>query len=146
MDFVQIGGSLAAIVILALIARWLYPNKAELTEDRVIRNVARYCPDTELDAKADKTYLSLDKKNAIFIFGQVRFGIATATALGDRVVVRHYADVSEVEFRFENGKLSLVTDDFTQPSFTLSLGQNEVSALLSAVNNSPEKDANHAHA
>lgn len=54
MDFVQIGGSLAAIVILALIARWLYPNKAELTEDRVIRNVARYCPDTELDARADK--------------------------------------------------------------------------------------------
>lgn len=146
MDFVQIGGSLAAIVILALIARWLYPNKAELTEDRVIRNVARYCPDTELDARADKTYLSQDNKNAIFVFGQARFGIATATALGDRVVVRHYADTSEVDFRLENGKLSLVTDDFTQPSFTVALGEDDVSDLLSAVNDTTAKDANHAHA
>lgn len=146
MDLVQIGGSLVSIVILALLAWWLFPSKAELTKERVTRNVARYCADAELNAESDQIYLGKDKKNAILVFHKNRFGIATATALGDRVVVRHFPNLAAVNFRFENGKLSLKSDDFTQPSFIITLDPAEISSLLSAVNVTPQKEANHAHA
>lgn len=146
MDLVQIGGSLFAIVVLALIARWLFPSKAELNEDRIARNVARYCPETNLDVKTDRIFLSEDKKNAVFVFGNPRFGIATTTALGDRVVVRHFPDVGQANFRFENGNLSLNSDDFTQPTFIVTLDPAKVAELLSALEVTPNKDTTHVHA
>ncbi len=146
MDIVQIGGSLFAIVVLALIAKWLFPTKAELTEERIVRNVARYCPETEFDASTDRVFVSEDKKHAVFVFGNPDFGIATASALGDRVVVRHYPDLSQISFHSKNGELNLISDDFTQPSFSVTLEQAPESELLSMINMTSKKEAKHAHA
>lgn len=146
MDIVQIGGSLFAIVVLALIAKWLFPTKAELTEERIVRNVARYCPETELEANTDRHFISQDKKHAVFVFGNRDFGIATATALGDRVVVRHFPDIRQLSFHSQNGALHLKSDDFTQPSFSVTLAPALESELLSMINMTSEKDAKRAHA
>ena len=146
MDFVQIGGSLFAIVILAFIARWLFPTKSELTAERVLRNVARYCPDTDPDIDADQLFLGDDKKNAIWVFANNQSGIATATALGDRVVVRHFPDVGQLTFSSVNGKLRLNSDDYTQPTFLLALDPTQIKHLLSVINSSVVDAGDPAHA
>lgn len=130
MDLIQIGGSLIAIMVLALIAGRLFPVKGELTRERVLRNVRRFCPDIEFEAISAKLFIGAKGDAAVLLFPDPCDGIAVATALGDRVVVRHLDDLSKITASGIKGSLALDTHDFTQPAIVIDLPKDQLSDLM----------------
>lgn len=140
MDLIQISGSLIAIMVLALIAARLFPVKGGLTRERVLSNVTRFCPDIEFEVLAAKVFVSAKGDAAVLVFPSPSDGIAIATALGDRVVVRHINDLSKVAVSRTKNSLALDTHDFTQPTIAIDLPEDQLSdltALLTAEQGCP---------
>ncbi len=130
MDLVQIGGSLIAIIVLAVIAARLFPVKGGLTRERVLRNVRRFCPDIEFEVVSAKVFIGTKGEAAVLLFPDPHDGVAVATALGDRVVVRHIEDLSTITASRNKSGLTVDTHDFTQPTVALDLPEEQVSDLM----------------
>ncbi|WP_417456954.1 hypothetical protein [Kordiimonas sp.] len=115
MDPVQVFGSLAAIIVTALIAWRMFPARTPLDDGIVRRNLARYAP----DARIASVYLSKNAKAAVASLTSPASSIGLAVRMGDRVVCRilQAADIKSVQVTGET--LFLVFDDFTQPNIKL---------------------------
>lgn len=146
MDLIQVGGSLIAIIILALITAKLFPNTSRLTPDRIVRNVKRYCPDILFDPSDVQVFLGEDDMSAVLVFPNRKDGIALATALGDRVVVRHIPTVSELTVTPIADGLSISIGDFTQPSVKLILDDTSRETLGNALSSPVAVNEGPAHA
>lgn len=134
MDIVQIVGSLIAISVLALIAGRLFRAPEKLTAERVVRNIARYCPDIDIEAVQPDIVLGQKGKAAVARFGDAADGIAIVTAFGDRVVVRHIPDVSTVDAAPSTEGVNISMHDFTQPTVALALDEGSRETLLEWLN------------
>lgn len=144
MDFVQIAGSLIAILLLGLMARWLFPKPEKLTEERVVRNVARFCPDIPFDSTQAKLILGDKGKSAVLAFPRQADGLALVTAFGDRVVVRHIPNLAELDVQETGTGIKIATHDFTQPSIKLALGDEAKQAALDLFNRYSNRESAHA--
>lgn len=115
MDPVQVFGSLAAIIVTALIAWRMFPARTPLDDGIVKRNLARYAPGAHIAA----IYLSRDKKAAVASLTSPSSSVGLAVRMGDRVVCRilQAADIKRIQVTDET--LFLVFDDFTQPNIKL---------------------------
>ncbi len=146
MSFIQFFGSLLAVTIVALIAARLFPNKSRLTRERVINNTARYCPHINLGSENPTIFISEPGDTAVLIFPNHRDGVAFATALGDRVVIREITDTNQLNISQTEAGLSIDMDDFTQPTFDMRLPQDQRQSLLSELTSYPNKKSEPAHA
>lgn len=146
MDLFQLLGSLAAIFVLAAIAGRLFPANGKLTPERVARNIARYCPDIMFSAADARIIMGDGHKVAILLFPGTSDGIAVATALGDRVVVRHFPDISQLSATKTADGITLATHDFTQPKLSLTLDEAGQSDLLTALSSNTQSTPGAIHA
>ncbi len=140
MSFIQFIGSLIAVTIVSLIAARLFPNKSKLTSERVISNTARYCPHIDLGSATPTIFISERGDTAVLIFPNRGDGVALATALGDRVVIRQLS-VTET-----NTGLSIGADDFTQPTLNIQLPPGDRQSLMTALQNHSTGQSEPAHA
>lgn len=145
MDLVQLLWSLAATFLMAFIASRMFPASEKLTCERIVRNVSRYCPEIDFAADRAGIFLSSTGKAAVLFFPDARNGLAIATAVGDRVVVRHITDPSSISVKPSAGKVVLSLADFTQPSVSLALAEEDQAAFLSRLHSFPkQKELAHA--
>ncbi|WP_417463780.1 hypothetical protein [Kordiimonas sp.] len=126
MDPVQVFGSLAAIIVTALIAWRMFPARTPLDDGIVKRNLARYAPDAHIAA----IYLSRDKKAAVASLTSPASSIGLAVRMGDRVVCRilQATDIKSVQVSGET--LFLTFDDFTQPNIKLEFSPAALTEVL----------------
>lgn len=146
MPFMQFIGSLIAVAIVALIAARLFPTKIKLTRERVINNVARYCPHIDLASAPPLVYLSENNATAVVVFPKHSDGFAIASALGDRVVVREIPDANTVTITESENGLSFDLGDFTQPTIEIQMPGNQRQALISKLTGQPSEKPEPAHA
>ena len=146
MDLIQVGGSLLSIILIAWLTSKLFPNNSRLTVDRIERNIRRYCPDISFTQADIQVFLGTDEMSAVVLFDNGEDGIATTTALGDRVVVRHIPSRDELVVNETAGGLTITTGDFTQPSIKLLLDDEARDRLQLALTTSVAPERNPAHA
>ncbi len=146
MPFTQFIGSLIAVAIVALIAARLFPTKNKLTKERVINNVARYCPHINLASAPPLVYLSENNATAVAVFPNRSDGFAIASALGDRVVVREIPDAKLVTITKSENGLSFNLGDFTQPTIEIQMPADQRQALISKLTSRPSEKPEPAHA
>lgn len=117
MDLGLTLGSLVAIIILALLAAKMFPNKGRLDADRVARNLMRYAPAADIsDIMVDAT-----GKVAVAALNAPADSLGLARLLGDRVVCRLLTSADIRKVYKDHARLTLVFNDFTQPEITLSM-------------------------
>ncbi len=133
MDLVQIFGSLISIAVLAYVASRLFPAKTALTNERVLLNVTRYCPDIDFAPSEAKVIVDKRKITALLLFPARHHGLAVATALGDRVVVRHFPDLNDISLERTSQGVKIDTGDFTQPSVKFDLKEEDADAVFAAL-------------
>ncbi|TNE62044.1 MAG: hypothetical protein EP335_13745 [Alphaproteobacteria bacterium] len=140
MDPIQLIGSFVAIALLALVARWMFPNKADLDDARVLRNFARHFP----DEMASGAIIGEDGKTALVPLVSDSTRVGLVIAMGDRTVCRLVAgaDIAAV-IRKDDG-LHIRFHDFTQPNTMLRLSGDTLESannLLTSITIRPAKDA-----
>jgi len=146
MSFIQFFGSLIAVTIVALIAARLFPSKSKLTNERVINNTKRYCPHIDLGPETPTIFISKHGDTAVLIFPNHHEGVALATALGDRVVIREIGDTSQLRITETNTGLLVDMDDFTQPTLKIELPLEDRQSLLAVLRNQMTNQPEPAHA
>ncbi len=145
MDLAQIAGSLTAILVLSAIAFWLFPNRRKLSNERLLRNVQRYCPDVAFGEDDLKVFIDDKTESAVVVFPNNKDGLALITALGDRVVVRHITDPKALKIIPSRKGITIADADFTQPKIKFVLGDTEKENLLAILNYAGDP-GDHAHA
>jgi len=124
MDPIQLIGSFVAIVLLAVVARWLFPAPKALTANMVTEDFARYAPDSTLQAPI----LSKNGTAAIVpLSGTSEFGLVTL--LGDQPVCRLVGSADHPSLAISGETVTLKTHDFTQPVARLILDAADQSKL-----------------
>lgn len=146
MDLIQIAGSLTAILVLSVIASWLFPNRGKLSNDRLLRNIKRYCPDAVFDDNELNIFTDEKAASAVVVFPRGEDGIALVTALGDRVVVRQVIDPKALKIIPGRKGISVSDGDFTQPQIKFVIGDAEKENLIAILTGGAEPAGNHAHA
>ncbi len=146
MDLIQMGGSLVAIIILSLVTAKLFPNSSRLTPERIIRNVKRYCPDAVFAEEDVQLFVSEDSMSGVLVFPDNCDGIAIATALGDRVVVRHEPRVDKLSIEVNPDSIVILTDDFTQPSVSLKMEEAAADHMMDSIMRLNTQNKGLAHA
>ncbi len=117
MDLGLTLGSLVAIIILALLASKMFPNKGRLDADRVKRNLKRYAP----EAKISDIMIDSTGKVAIAALKAPDGSFGFARLLGDRVVCRLLTSADIRKVYKDHARITLVFNDFTQPEITLTM-------------------------
>lgn len=122
MDPVQLLISFVSISMLALFAAKLFPVKDILSAQSATTDYQRYNPDAQIDT----AILGLDHKTALLKLKAPAGQLGIVTQLGDELVCRT-AEKGDLDgFAVNGDKLSVHSHDFTQPSFTIRLGTNEL--------------------
>lgn len=146
MDPVELAGSLIAIFVLAFIASRLFPTRPILSNKRVLRNVARFCPDLADNLEQADIFIGNKGAAAVLFFPDENNGFALVTAFGDRVVVRHLTNADDLAVKSASNGLVLSTHDYTQPEIRLALDTHQASALAERLSSSNQSRRTPAHA
>ncbi|WP_262695333.1 hypothetical protein [Kordiimonas aquimaris] len=138
MDVMQLAGSLIAILLVAYLAKYLFPNATPLTTERAIRNLKRYCPEIpDLHIENAHYFISETDDSAIALIPD-DFGIAVLKQMGDRITVRHFDNISELSVEKTSDSVRVVMDDFTLASVKLKLTAEQIASILSVTNDTKE--------
>jgi len=129
LDLITTLGSLAAILILGLLAGKMFPVKIMLNDERVRRNMARYAP----EAIVSEVLVGNDGRSAIVLLTAPDQCFGLVRQMGDRIVCRLVSAAEAVAVLPEHAKLTLVFDDFTQPEVKLLLDGDAQARALAAV-------------
>jgi len=122
MDPIQLIISFVFIVLLALVAAWLFPAKDILSTTSAEADYQRYNP----DALIETTILGQDHQTALLLLKAPIGQLGIVTRLGDRLVCRTALKGDIASFSVNGDKLSIDNHDFTQPNISIRLAPDEL--------------------
>lgn len=122
MDPVQLIASFVAIVLLAGLARWLFPAKEILTLDAAKADYQRY----HAEAVLGKPLIDKNRKSILFLLENFGDQLGLVSWLGDQPVCRTVSKTDLHSIEVSGNSLLIKTHDFTQPMFSLLLEDSDL--------------------
>lgn len=142
MEIMQLAGSLIAILLVAYLVKFLFPNATTLTTERAIRNLKRYCPDVPDQNIENAHYFISEMGDAGIAVMPGNLSVAVLKQMGDRISVRYFEKTSEISIKNTDNHVHVIMDDFTLASVKLKLSKEQITSILSLTND--PKGAVHA--